>query len=388
MLTFDAFTGINNVIPSERLTEKDLTAAANVDIGLTGEVRRRRGFSLVAEGCYKNLWQGPGFMLATSGGELVAIRDGSQVVLHPALSGSRVWYCNLPDDRVAFSNSQISGLTDGLTATPWGVPAPANAGVSTAVAGGLHPGMYRYLLTHVRLSDGLEGGPTHGGALDLPDGGLLLTDLPQEDGYSINVYISGKDGDECFLAGNTAGDAFSYLGANETLQLPCRTLFDQPAPSGRLVAFWRGRSLVASGNVLYASAPNRWEAFDLRRDFKQFSADITMVQPVADGLYVGTEKALSFLAGTQWDAAAFARVAAGHVVLGSGCEVPGEKLKFGDGTGSGRAAVCIVDGYLVGCFGGGSIAQLSQQRYRTEAREVASAFRVVDGIPQYLAIPQ
>ena len=40
MLTFDNFTGINNVLPTERLKPTELTTALNVDIGLTGEINR------------------------------------------------------------------------------------------------------------------------------------------------------------------------------------------------------------------------------------------------------------------------------------------------------------------------------------------------------------
>ncbi len=388
MLKFDAFTGINNVLPPERMGKAELSAATNVDIGLAGEVRRRAGLTLVAAGCHKNLWQAPRALLATSEGALVAIDGAVRRTLHPALSGARVWYCNLPDGRTAFSNGNICGLTDGVLATGWGVPLPPDVGVAAGVSGALHPGRYRYLLTYVRLADGLESGPAPGAAVDLPAGGLLLTDLPQEDGFAINVYLSGQDGDECFLVGTTAGEAFSYLGDNAALQLPCRTLQDQPAPAGRLLAFWHGRALVARGAVLYASLPNRWEAFDLRRDFKQFSSDITLVQPVSDGIYVGTETELAFLAGAQWDACAYRQVLAGRVVLGSGCEVPGEQLKLGDGAGQGQAMVCIAAGHLVAGFGGGTVAPLTQGRYKTDVREVASTFRVVQGVPQYVAVPQ
>ena len=51
MLTFKSFTGINNTVPSQRLMHDqksktaELASAVNVDIGLTGEIRRRSGFS-------------------------------------------------------------------------------------------------------------------------------------------------------------------------------------------------------------------------------------------------------------------------------------------------------------------------------------------------------
>lgn len=387
MLTFKSFTGIHNVLPSERLGEGALVEARNVDVGLSGEVRRRGGYVRASADCHKNLWQAAGFMLATINGELVAFDAAGRRVVSPVLGGtSRVWYCNLPDGRTVFSNGNINGVTDGHTTTGWGVPTPESAGVPMPVSGELHRGEYRYLVTHVRLADGLEGAPCEGGSVRLDEGGLLVTDLPRLDGYGVNVYLSGRDGGECFLAGTTSGSAFSYLGTNEALVLPCRTLNETPMPAGRLLAFWRGRTLVARGSTLYASQPHRWEAHLPSRDFKHFPAPITLVQPVDAGIFVGTEQALHFLVGDQFDTLAQSRTVAGRVVLGSGCAVPGEDIQRGDATGAGGAMVCIAGGALTAGFSDGAINQL--QQYSTDVAEVAATFRTVGGVPQYLAVAQ
>ena len=108
MLTFEKFAGINNVLPEHRLSGSDLLQAEDVDIGLTGEISRRIGFSETSDQCHKNLWQADGFMLATCGSELTAIHPGgARHVIHPALGSGRVWYCNLPDGRTTFSNGFI-----------------------------------------------------------------------------------------------------------------------------------------------------------------------------------------------------------------------------------------------------------------------------------------
>lgn len=392
MLTFEKFSGINNVAPPERVGASELTTAVNVDIGVTGELRRRAGYTALLETCHKNLHQGAGFFLATvDGGDLVALdgSGGGRVMLYPALGPSRVWYCNLPDGRTTFSNGLISGITDGLTATAWGVPVPEGLGAITPVAGALFPGEYRYQLTHVRLADGLEGGPTHSGAaVHVADGGVLLTGLPVIAGYRINVYLSGHNGEQAFFAGTTDGDSFSYLGSNDALVLPCRTDHLRPPPAGILTAFWRGRVLVADGAVLHASAVNGWEAFDPRRDFKQFGAPITLVRPVDDGIYVGTEQELAFLSGIQFDALDYRRVLDGRVVLGSGVAVRGELIAAGQGAGQGSAMICIAGRGIVAGFGGGNIARMTEGRYVTDVGEVAATFRMTGGVPQYLAVPQ
>ena len=389
MLKFDKFTGINNVLPTEKLSTKDLTVATNVDIGLAGELSRRAGYSEASVLCHTNLHQADGFMLSTAVADLTAISlTNVRTVVYPSLGSSRVWYCNLPDGRTTFSNGLINGITDGATATGWGVPVPATIGALTPVVGDLFPGDYQYQLTYVRLSDGLEGGPTYSNPTPIPDGGMLLTGLPELAGYSINVYLTAQNGDAAFLAGNTMGAAFSYLGKNDALVLPCRTEHLQPAPIGTVTAFWRGRVLVAVGPVLYASKTNGWEVFDFRRDFKQFSANITLVQPTDDGLYVGTTEELAFLSGAEFDKLTYRQVISAGVVLGSGVAVRGELIKQGDGVGQGAAMVCIADRVLVAGLKSGDVIRMTEGRYTTAVTEVAATFRQIDGIPQYLAVPQ
>lgn len=390
MLTFEKFSGINNVLPQERMGESDLVKATNVDIGLTGDLRRRGGFTLLSDQCHKNLHQSDGYMLATLDGEdLVSIQpDGARMVVYPSLGPDRVHYCNLPGGRTVFSNGLICGMTTGGPSVPWGVPTPESAGHALAIAGQLAKGLYQYRISYTRLSDGLEGSPLSALPMQLDDGGIFINALPVRAGHAINVYLSGHGGEGAYLAGSTQTAMFSYIGGNSALALPCRTVGMAPAPVGRAMAFWRSRVLVADGPVLWASMPGAWHLFDLRRDFKQFTAPITLVQPVDDGIYVGTRNELAFLDGVEFDKLGFRQVLPGFVVPGSGVAVPGDKMMLGNTLGSGSAMLCIADGGVVAGFNSGQIARLTEGRYRTEATEVAAAFRVLDGIPQYMAAVQ
>lgn len=388
MLTFKAFSGINNVVPAHRLSGSDLTAAVNVDIGLTGDITRRGGYTQVSALCHKNLWQAAGFMLATRGSALMAVWPGGvEHTIHPALGHDRVWYCNLPDGRTTYSNGLIHGVTDGLGGIVRTVPAPASLGAPDAAFGSLSPGQYRYHLTHVRLADRLEGPAISSTPIDIAQGGLRLDGLPELDGHAINVYLSGRDGEGAYLAGTTAGASFEYTGGNASLVLPCRTVGAQPFPVGTITAFWRGRVLVAQDDVLWASRPQTTHLADWR-DFKRMPSRITAIQPVDSGVYVGTQNDLAFLSGTSWDDLAYMPTLRGPVVLGSGVSAPGDRLKLGDGTGRGQAMLCIAGGEVVAGFGDGTTASLTSDRYRTGAGEVCAAFRIVGGVPQYMAVPQ
>lgn len=385
MLTFDKFTGINNVLPTERLKPTELTTAMNVDIGLDGEISRRAGYSVVDATCHKNLWQANGFMLATTNGDLKKVGGAT---LYPSLGVNRVWYCNLPDGRTAFSNGLINGLTDGVTTTGLGIPVPASIGTAVDTFGSLDSGNYQYQITYVRLVDGLEGGPAYSNPVPVVNGGLTVTALPVLSGYKINVYVTSCNGEEGYLAGSTTGASFSYTGKNADLALPCRTDNLSPAPVGTIMVMWRGRLLIVDGSTLWASRTFQYELFDLRRDYKQFPEPITLVQPVDDGLYVGTSKMLYFLSGTEFDKLQLIQVMRGTVVLGSGVSLPGKKIKVGDGLGHGEALICIVDGYLVAGFQGGQVQIITEGRYKTNASEVWATYREINGVPQYVAVPQ
>ena len=159
-------------------------------------------------------------------------------------------------------------------------------------------------------------------------------------------------------------------------------------PVGTVTAFWRGRTLVAVGPTLYASQPSQWELCDMRKNFKQFSGDITLIQPVDGGIFVGTTKELAFLAGTEFDKLSYEPKVTGNVVLGSGVSVRGELIKQREGAALGTAMICIADGVLTAGYSDGDVVRMTEGRYETTATEVAATFRMIDRIPQYIAIPQ
>lgn len=385
MLTFEKFSGINNVLPDMRLGPDALRTALNVDIGVSNEITRREGYSTLVDTCHKNLWQGDGFMLATADSDLKVVGGAT---IYPSLGADRVWYCNLPDGRTTFSNGLINGLTDGTTTSQWGVPVPATIGSAADISGDLFPGDYQYQLTYVRLSDGLEGGPAYSNAITIADGGIYLSGLPVLAGHKINVYLSSHNDGQGYLAGSTTNGLFSYIGENDALVLTCRTGYCHPAPVGTVTAFYRGRVLVAVDNVLYASRPNQWELFEIKRDFKQFSANITLICPVDDGVYVGTTDELAFLSGQTFDALQYRQVMSSSVVLGSGVSVRGDLIRLGDGRGQGSAMICIADSVICAGFNSGQVVRLTEGVYTTAVTEVAATFRKTNGIPQYIAIPQ
>ena len=97
---------------------------------------------------------------------------------------------------------------------------------------------------------------------------------------------------------------------------------------------------------------------------------------------------LAWLGGTTWDGLTYMPTARGPVAPGSGVSAPGDQIKLGDGVGRGSAMLCIAGGEIVAGFSGGLTTSLTSERYRTNAKEVCATFRDVNGVPQYVAVPQ
>lgn len=392
MRKLQAFTGINNVLPVEEIGDSALSVGSNIDLDLVGRARRRDGFAEASDIVHRNVWKTVGgALLATRGDDGDLVNVDTDTVLLSALGHTRVWWHNLPDGRTLYANGTAQGVVNAAASgvASWGVPIPSSVGVADDAAGSLYPGDYQWAISHVRLADGIEGGPAYSTVpVAVSSGGVALTGLPVLTGYRTNVYLTSHFGGERYLAGSTTGSTFTFAGANSDLVLPCRVDFMRPAPIGKLVSFWRGRALVAVGNALFASRPNNWELFDLQRDFKQFSGAVTLVQPTDGGIWVGTDKELAFLSGDTWDKLVrIVKVAAG-VVLGSGCSVPGEHITRGERRAEGDCMICVADGWLVAGLPDGTIVPLSVDRYKVTASELTATFRVVDGVPQYLAAVQ
>jgi len=395
MATYKKFTGINNVLAGERLKDTELAEAMNVDIGVDNEIVRREGYVSLSANATYNVWDAPVGTLGTVGVDGDLKNLDTNETLFPSLGHDRVWYLNLPDGRTAFSNGLINGIIGTTGYTTWGVPLPTAVGVFTDVAGSLRPGRYEYLLTYQRISDGVEGGPVYTVPIDVVSGGVVLSGLPVLAGHRLNVYLTSAEGETAYLAGSTMNALFSFTGSNDQLVKECMTQYLRPAPEGTVSALWRARALVAVGKMLFASLPYRFEHFMMKRDVKQFTSNITLIQPVDGGIFVGTETELAFLAGTEFDKLVYNQQVAGPVVLGSGVAADGELVKKAEVNGmprmaSGAAMVCIADRRIVAGFSDGSVERMTEGRYAVpeSVTEVAAVFRYHKGVPQYIAVPQ
>lgn len=66
-----------------------------------------------------------------------------------------------------------------------------------------------------------------------------------------------------------------------------------------LVAFWLARVWLARDNFIVCSEPLGFGAFDLHQNTIMFDDEVTMMRPVADGMFVSTTKKIYFLHGKE-----------------------------------------------------------------------------------------
>jgi hypothetical protein len=159
--------------------------------------------------------------------------------------------------------------------------------------------------------------------------------------------------------------------------------FEKAMPAGQYVAFFRGCLFVASGSVLYVSKPYNAEIRDER--FSEFPMDgyIRMLAPVEDGLWIATEKHVSFMQGKGQDEFDF--IHKSDFVPPDGC--------FGYGFSRGIPTSEMIvwwaaDGFITG-KAGGAYVNLSQEQVRLPFAEKGYCFRKEDnGFYQYVAVLQ
>jgi hypothetical protein len=121
-IVLSTFSGLKNTVSRERLQAHELETATNVDIDDAGQLRRRRGLTLLLAGSYHSI-RGPlaDKAYGVKDGVLGIIRpNGSFYTLGINIGVAPVCYTEV-NEEVYFSSSSMSGvITLNETVQPWG----------------------------------------------------------------------------------------------------------------------------------------------------------------------------------------------------------------------------------------------------------------------------
>jgi hypothetical protein len=241
-------------------------------------------------------------------------------------------------------------------------------------------------VTYLR-DNGQESGTGRAGVVELTEtGGIRFDLIPVPTDPSVvskRLYVSPTNGDLLYqrMDLDTDEETATYvMTVGGTLALT--TQFLSAPPPGEHLAAFAGRILMAVGSRLHVSEPYAHELFDPRRVYP-FTSRITLVAPVEDGVYLGTESQIVWLPGKDPAAWDFRPVAAVGVIPGT--------LAYGDasdlgGEATGPAAFfASTDGVYVG-LNSGAVRNLTADRFAYPAQQVgAGLVRKSRGSTQYLA---
>lgn len=378
-----------------------LRLALNVDMDDTGRPRRRRGATLALPLEHPHsLWPpmavpGCPFALCVAGGHLQRIEfQGGQLTATPlapvhsdapmsfeAFNG-RVYYTNGADTGIVLFSGERR---------PWGVAVPAGPPALEAVAGqgGMDAGRYQVTITYADRHGEQSGAPL-GEVVDVPQGGgIRLSRIPLPDDLSIaaiQVWRTRANGKKVYYCRDLPPTLDQYFIAKGRLGRALETQFMTPPPPGQIVRRFHARLYVASGRTLFYTDALHAGCVAVDQTYFRLPGAITLLEAGLDGLYVGTERAVWFYAGS--DPATFQPRQVFHpgAIAGSGLCVPGSA--FGPAGYQGRTPVWLsTEGVLCRGMPEGIVQPLTEGRLALPPhRRAALALRQFDGIQQVLAL--
>lgn len=389
---FNKFAGIRNNADPANFGPADLQAAPNCDIDNEQAIASRRGYALELAGAYHSLWSKDDVCLVAAGTALKRVRAAGASYAMDTLrsdltAGARLSYW-MVNGQVYYCNGHETGVVKMGVNRSFGLAQPIAQPVAAAIGGGLPTGRYQYALTYLR-DDGQESGTGTTGTVDLTGtSGIGFSNIPVSADPTVTakcIYITATDGEVLYRALTIANAATTAAYRNEgyDLRLLLNTQLGRPAPVGHMVAWYRGRMLIAQGPFLWYSMPYRYELFMLGRAFLPFEADINLLAPVEDGVFVGADKTY-FLSGQSPELFA-SRVVAGYPAIpGTLAYEQGDYLA--DGVAGRTAYWASARGHCVGTAGG-SFKNITESRYSyPSAPRGAGIVRQTDGVNQYLAV--
>jgi len=390
---FKEFDGLRNTTAPERLALSELQVAENIDIDDAKRITRRAGVTQRLTGATHSLWADGNLCLAVQGADLYRVNatgNGaySKTILRSGLTAGARLSCWAVAGVAYYANGFENGVIQGGVHRSWGLEIPSGQPEASVIGGNLPPGRYQYALTFLR-DDGQESGTGLAGTIELTGAnGIGFSGIPVSSDTTVSrkaIYLTPAGAKTFYRAMviDNADRAAQYRNAGLDLRLMLNTQFGGPAPVGHLVSYFRGHTLVAQGNILWRSEPYRHELFMLRRAFNAFPADINLVAPVEDGVFVGADKTY-FLRGTSPDKWALETVAGYPAIAGTLAYQQAEGGSVGEGLPGRVAFWASPRGHCMGT-NGGAFRNLTEARYSyPSAQRGAGIMRQGNGINQFV----
>lgn len=360
-----------------------LRDAINVDLTSMGHPIRRKGYTQQVAGYTHSLWGHVSleFGLCVHEGSLTEVLpDGTLTALTAVHPYAPMSY-TVVNQEVYWSNGLDKGrVIPGEGVTHWGLPEPAELTL-TVTAGSLPEGTYRLAAVYVDADDEEYGASNEALAKVGAGEGLTFT-IPgawPAGAAAVRVFASQPDGEILYEVGTfgSPGTATLYrddLGRGRELE----TLNLKQPKAGKIVRYYNGRVYVARHDTVFFTEALRYGLTRPAQGLYMFPSDVTLLEPVVDGVYVGTKEGVVFLAGTDPYDVQQINVSQHAPVPRASTMVPGEFLEVA------QSEVPLwwgVDGAMVAGLPGGTLRQLTKDRLAVPRfNSGAMVYREQDGM--------
>lgn len=391
VVEYTGWRGLRNNVPSVGFDLPDLEVALNIDVDDELIAHRRKGHSaVVIAGVDRDIYAEGAICMGVGSDALKLIAPNyGLITLHAGLTPLRPLSYAAVGDRVYYTNGAELGVVHNGARRAWGMTPPAIP-AATATGGALRPGRYQYAMTYLR-SDDQESGARLSGVIELTaTGGIALTALAVSMDATVDrkvIYLSDVDAKQMWQYAVLANATTTFtITEPRTSSLLLATQFLTPPPAGDIIAYANGRMLVALGSRLYPSEPYAPELFDLRKG-TPFTAPLTMVAPLEDGTWVGTQTEVAWLPNAEPEKWEFRKQSSDGVVVGT--PVISDGVLIGDGGKKTPAVFFATTRGLCAGMAGGELVQFIEGRFDIPAQaRGAGVVRKHRGIAQYMVTLQ
>lgn len=337
---------------SPRLYVRD---AVNLDLSPAGKASLRPDILRISDQPYRNLWQSPlhGDSFATLGEQWGRLDTATWSLEPLAQIGEGDVSHAVLNNLVCVSGPAGIFTFDGQQARRLTLDAPAPPLVIAGL-GSLSQGTYGVAVAWLRGQQ--ESAPSAIAFQDVAANGALEVTMPLSLDPSVTgarLYLTNPNGGELLRAGDhPVGSPSIIITTLPELGRSAQFANLSPMPTGKYLAYWRGRILTARANVLRWSESLAYHLHDERHGFVQMPQRITFVQPVDGGIWVGQTDHVAFLQGSEPGNLSLARRASRPPVPGSAILVPAEVVGEAAAEGAPVAVWLAENGYVMGTSSG------------------------------------
>lgn len=396
-VSINDFLGLNNILSPEEFVRKEnfktvgyyLKTATNIDLDNVNKPRRRSGYTEKYDGNVHSLWSNGAICLFREGEYLKRLDSDftTATTLRSGITGNLTMSYVTVDNKVYYSDGNITGIIENGVDRSWGLPVPPTPAIS-ATWGSLAAGIYQACITYVR-NDGQESGASESVALEVSsNAGITITGITAstDPGVSfIRIYATQRDSGLFYRLDTLANTSqtYSIYNLNHITAIPLRTQFLSPPPAGQLLEYDNGRIHIASFDVDYYTNPFAYELCNIQTNFIQFDDDITLMGSVDGGMFFGTGNEIVFAKGDPGKGYTFESKADYGVIFNTMTKINAPEIGHKE-----EMKTLLLFATQKGiCIGGpgGSLENRTRETYDYTATDIGAALvRRESGIDQYI----